>query len=97
MAPDNKTENNVNVRGIMMDENEISRRIGFKSREDLLAMIVIICNGDANKISDNTTKSLTWFEEWMLFFETLWGHAYQRWEDVADDYGLSIHNEAKIS
>ena len=32
----------------------------------------------------------------MLFFETLLDRVYQQWEDVADDYGLSNHHEAKI-
>jgi len=96
LSDENKNKKNDNVRDITMDDKEIFRRTGFKSREELLAMIVIICNGDVNKIRDNTTRTLTWFEEWMLIFEALWGRLFQRWEDLAADYRLTNHNESQV-
>jgi DDE superfamily endonuclease len=35
------------------------------------------------------TKSLTWFEEWMCFFERLWGRSISRWSDARRKYKLS--------
>ena len=59
-------------------------------------MIVVICNGDESTIRGNSVQNLAWFEGWVLYFETLQGCVYQRWEDVAAECGLSNNNETKI-
>ena len=84
------------MRDITMEDKQIERLTGMKSKSDFFAMIVVICNRDERTIRGNSVQNLTWFEEWVLFFETLWGRVYQRWEDVAAEYGLSNNYETKI-
>ena len=41
---------------------EIKRRTGFKTENDLLAFVVVICNANKSLI-ESTCSNLTWFEE----------------------------------
>ena len=49
-------------------DKEIHRRTSFKTLNDLLFVVVVATNGDLTLLS-KTISPLTWFEEWMLFFE----------------------------
>ena len=60
---------------------EIKRRTGFDDEKIMLAYIVVICNGDSEKMFSSKSR-LTWFEEWFLYFEALWGRTWTRWEDL---------------
>ena len=51
----------------------------------MLKYIMIVCNGDF-KIMTTTESHLTWFEEWMLFFEMMWGKTHTRVEDLTGKY-----------
>ena len=35
-----------------------------------------------------TSSSLTWFEEWVLYFEIVWGHTCIRWIDAQEKYRI---------
>jgi hypothetical protein len=72
-----------------MVASEIKRRTGFNSEEMLLAFVAVVCNGDASIIKESFS-TLTWYEEWFLYFEVVWGRTLRRWEDVCskDHYGL---------
>ena len=63
---------------------------GFTSVTHLLSYVSIICNGDISKILAPTTN-LTWFEEWYLFFELLWGRTLTRWCDAEGKYDVHRH------
>ncbi len=67
------------------DNEEVKRRTGFTSFEHLLSYIVILCNGDLDKMAEKIT-SLTWLEEWFFFFEFVWGRSITRWVDAAAEY-----------
>ena len=41
----------------------------------------IVCNGDVMKMME-TTSTLTWFEEWFLLFEMVWGKTLTQWVDA---------------
>ena len=67
-AVDEKKKGNEAIRLCNMPDSEIYRKTELMKRNDLLAMLVLICNGDMNKMGDISTK-LTSFEEWVLFLK----------------------------
>ena len=71
-----------------MLSNEIKRRTSFEDERVLLSYIAIICNGDAETMFSSET-TLTWFEEWMLYFEVLWGRTWTRYEDMMSAYNIT--------
>ena len=71
-----------------MPDEEVKRRTGFPSEMALLAYIFIVCNGDINLIKKRAT-SLTWYEEWFLHFEYIWGKSLTRLEDVRKTFGVA--------
>lgn len=73
----------------MITAREVKRRTGFDDLEAVLAYVTIICNGDIDKVCETTT-CLTWFEEWMMYCEFIWGKTHTRWEDLAKMYCTSV-------
>lgn len=71
-----------------MPDDEVKRRTGFSSEMALLAYIFIVCNGDINLIKKRAT-SLTWYEEWFLHFEYIWGKSLTRLEDLSKTFGVA--------
>ena len=53
-------------------DKEVKRRTGFETELDLLSMIVVLCNGDFERMK-KTSSVLTWYEEFFFFFEMLYG------------------------
>ena len=68
------------VKPSTMTDKEVKRRTGFRDLQHLLAYIVIVCNGDFCRIRTRCSV-LTWFEEWVLYFEWSYGHTNVRVED----------------
>jgi hypothetical protein len=52
-----------------MTDSEVKRLTGFPSLLLLLVYIVVICDGSIIDQMMVTNSSLTWFEEWVLYFE----------------------------
>ena len=67
------------------NDKEVKRRTGFRSLDHLLAYTMIVCNGDHKKMTYKRT-SLTWLEEWFLYYEYTWGRTLSRWIDAAAMY-----------
>ena len=67
------------------NDSKVKRRTGFLSLANMLAYIMVVCNGDNNKMKYKHT-SLTWLEEWFLFFEIVWGRTLYRMMDAAAVY-----------
>ena len=65
---------------MIRDDDEVKRRTGFQSLDHMLAYIIIIRNGNHDKMIEKKTR-LTWLEEWFFFFEYLWGRTIIRWWD----------------
>jgi len=55
-----------------ISDAEIKARTGFISLFAMLSFVLIVCNGKINTAIE-TVSSLTWFEEWMVYFQWLWG------------------------
>ena len=74
---------------LVNNDFEVKRRTGFKSLDHLLAYILIVCNGDVERVQYKNS-SLTWLEEWFFFFEFIWGRTLNRWIDAAAVYKTHI-------
>jgi hypothetical protein len=74
---------------------EVKRRTSFEDVESLLAFLAIICNGDIEKVCE-TASCLTWFEEWMMYAEYIWGKMGTRWEDIAHTYRVCETTARKV-
>ena len=72
-----------------MISGEVKRRTGFDGPLNMIAYIAIICNGDFSWIRERRS-SLTWFEEWFLYFEWKFGQTARRQVDLEKAWG--IHN-----
>lgn len=51
----------------------------------LLSYIIVVCNGDVEKIKQRQT-SLTWYEEWFMHFEYQWNRSATRHADIQKIY-----------
>ena len=67
---------------------EFKRRTGFKTKSILISLVIIVCNRN-HDIMKKTIISLTWFEEWFLYFEVIWGRTLTRWIDTEKEYRMS--------
>ena len=70
-----------------MSDSEVKRRTGFPSLVALLSYIFVVCDGDIDIIKKRQT-SLTWYEEWFLHFEYIWGKSLTRIVDVEKTFGI---------
>ena len=74
---------------------DVKRLTGFRDLFCLLSYVVIICGGDINLITSSTSK-MTWLEEWILYFEFIYGHSKNRWCDYESHYKLYRHNCRRV-
>ena len=72
---------------LRMRDSEVKRRTGFRTKEDLLSYIFVVCDGDINTVQMRSS-SLTWFEEWFMHFEHEWGRTTTRWDDIIAVFGV---------
>lgn len=88
-----KTKNQKKYQRLKKEHDRRVKRItGFQTEEDMLAFIIIVCNADIGMMTKTTKYStLTWYEEWFVFLEKIWGRTSCRWIDAADKqdgYGI---------
>ena len=69
-------------------DDEIKRRTGFSTINNLLGYIIIICNGDIERIKGVRRESLTWFEHFFLYFEWTYHSTVQRKTDLTNEWGI---------
>ena len=72
-----------------LPDSEIKRRTGFTSEMSMLSFIMIVCNGEINIMRETASDVLTWYEEWLYYFEAVWGRTHTRWEDLAAMFKIS--------
>ncbi len=72
-----------------LDDDYIHETTGFKSKMSMLAFISVICKADLTKMFA-TVSQLTWFEEWVFYFQTIYGRKFRRWIDAEDHYKKSV-------
>jgi hypothetical protein len=78
----------VAVRLDRLTDNRVKIHTGFPSLLNLLSFIAVICDGDVDKMT-KTCTTLTWFEEWYLYFEVVYGKSIRRWVDATDKYNAA--------
>ena len=61
-----------------INNREVKGRTRFKTLPLLLSYIAVVCNGDMERIMECET-SLTWFEEWFLFFSGFGDAKHTEW------------------
>jgi hypothetical protein len=71
-----------------MNDIEVKRRTGFCDAYTLLAFVVIVCNGDVEQMRTRRS-SLTWFEEWFLYFEWKYHTTNIRQQDMEVVWGIN--------
>ena len=64
-----------------MSSNEIKSRKGCFSELVILFYMMVVCNGNWNALT-KTMLPLTWYEEWLLYFEMLWGRMSGTWRNL---------------
>lgn len=52
--------------------DSISDKVGFDNEEDMLAYIILVCNGDFD-VMIKTESRLLWYKEWFFYFDSVWG------------------------
>jgi hypothetical protein len=87
--------NKVVVRLDDLNDFIVHAQTGFVSKVAMLGYIAILCKGDINEITTSST-TLTWFEEYYLFFEVLYGRSLSRWVDAVIKYRVSDVTLRKI-
>ena len=80
---------------LSISDKEVKRKTGFPSRSSLLAYIIVVCNGDFDRIRQRRSP-LTWFEEWFRYFEWKWHQTCRRQEDCVEEWGIDHHHVNKV-
>jgi hypothetical protein len=70
----------------MMQDWEIKVRTGFPSLHVMMSFIIVATDGSIAAMT-TTVSSLSWFEEWLLYFEWLWGRTATSFEALKLKYG----------
>ena len=65
-----------------LPDAEIKRRTGWLNENMMLGFIAIVCNGNINHIQ-YSPLTMSWLEEWMFYFEFVWGKSLRRWDDAS--------------
>ena len=80
---------------LSVSDNEVKRKTGFPSLSSLLAYIIVVCNGDFDRIRERMSP-LTWFEEWFRYFEWKWHQTCRRQEDCESEWGIEHRYVNKV-
>jgi hypothetical protein len=75
-------ENEPSIIPSRINDREVRGCTGFKNLPLLLAYVAVVCNGDIERMM-KCESSLTWFEEWLLFFQWICGRETHRMESLA--------------
>lgn len=70
-----------------IDDKEIHRRTGFRTEGAMLFYVFAVCNADCAIVKD-TVSTLTWYEEWVFYFERVWGKTNKRWVDASHAFAI---------
>ena len=68
--------------------NEVHELTGFADIFDLLSFSIIVCGGDIETLTYKKHR-LTWMEEWVLYFEYVYGRTHIRVNDYSKQWGIN--------
>ena len=69
---------------------DVKAATNFHSENEMLAFIILVCNGDWDRMTESVTGIMTWFEEWYFYFEFMWGRTMTTWNVAARKKGYGI-------
>ena len=78
-----------------METKDAKIKTGVKYVETLLTYAIFVCNGDFNWLQ-NWCLILTWFEEWVLYFEQSYGYSNIRIKDLEGEWGIDQTQITKV-
>jgi hypothetical protein len=67
-----KVRNKTMFRINRCSDKHIKQHTGFNSLSCMICFILVVCKGDVETMLETTTQ-LTYFEEWLLYFTSIWG------------------------
>jgi len=65
----------------------LKQNTDFCNLRELLCFVAIVCNGDFNKMT-KWGSYLSWLEEWLFYFQMIYGHGMVWWCDYAEKYKI---------
>ena len=68
-----------------LSNKEIKRQTNWESEDVMMQYVLVVCNGEFNKLQKRVS-TMAWFEEWLLYFELIWGRTLLQQEDVITTY-----------
>ena len=79
------------VRPGYQSDRDVKAETNFRSEKEMMAFIILVCNGDWEKMTTSVTGTMTWFEEWYFYFEFIWGRTLTTWESAVREkaYGMN--------
>ena len=80
---------------LSVSDSAVKRKTGFSSLSNMLAYIIVVCNGDFNRIRERRS-SLTWFKEWFGYLEWKWHQTCRRQEDCEEEWGINRKYVVKV-
>lgn len=84
------------IRSFDMTDAEIKSRTGFESKKLMLAFMGIVCNGCVKTMVQTTSKTLTFYEEWFLTFEMIWGRSWINQVSLVQEFHLNAERKNDI-
>ena len=78
-----------------LSPREVKTRTGFQDACHLISFVAIVCNGDIDLITERNSW-LTWYEEWFLYFEFLYGRTVVHFRGTAVTYKTNKNTVARI-
>jgi hypothetical protein len=67
---------------------EVHHRTGFRDLGSLLLYAAVVCGGNLGQLT-RTVSAMTWMEEWVFYFEMMYGRTTIRIGDFAKEYKIS--------
>jgi hypothetical protein len=83
------------IRFCDLDNATIKTTTGFSCVMSMISFIIII-NDEKPENIINTVSKLTWLEEYLLYFEIIYGKQSHRWIDIGNKYKVSDSLARKI-
>lgn len=70
------------------ETGEVKQTTGCANMLLMLSFAIAVTNGSLGLLTSRIT-SLTWQEEWCVYFEWTWGRTACRWQDLAKRFKIS--------
>lgn len=88
---------NDTVKSILkMEDSRLENQLKISGSAYLLGFTAIVCNGDVTSMVRTMHAALTWWEEWFLAYELIWGRSWVNQCDLAKEYHINPTKKNEI-